>query len=560
MMENIFATIVLAAFFGILLKIVAYRLKIPAILPLLVGGIILGPYGFNVIQPAYLNNGLPIIISVCIGIILFESGLSLDVKGFHSSPKVIGKLLSLGVFITWIGIATMAWLMLDFSYGYSLLLGSLIIVTGPSVITPILQRIKVRQNLKHILNWEAVFIDPIGAFIAIFCFEWLTTEGTHISQILRFSGRFLTGAAIGFAAGSVLYLLMKRKIVPPVYTINFTLVFILLTYFISNFIAHESGLLTVVVAGLSFAVLKPHGLKKIQSFKIELSELALAVLFVLLAANLQLENFYYLTVKEWLFIGMAAFLVRPVSICLCTYQSDLTRREKIFLAWVAPRGIVAASIASLFSIELKQLGFENAAFIETFAYAIIILTVVLQGGTAELLAKVLNLKKDETPMLLLVGANRFARELALTIEAHSHMVCYLIDTNHHLIDTARRKGLSATLKNALAPEEVSPEIISSLHALLVLTDNEELNTQICEVWSNYLKKNQLFYWGCDTPIKSVGKAIWCHIPKPSNSSLDLKDKKTEFIVSHDNKDTVHIHYNDNLLLAIKSDKSMIEIA
>jgi len=558
-LEKLFGTIILAAFFGVLFKILAYKLKIPAIVPLLLGGIILGPYGINIVQPEFLGNGLPLIISVCIGIILFEGGLSLDTQGFTSSRKVIGRLLSIGAIITWLGTALIAYLLLNFTITYSLLLGSLIIVTGPSVITPILQRIRVRQNVKHILHWEAIFIDPIGVFIAILCFDWLTTEGAFFSHLLSFSIRFFTGVVSGLGAGFLLYWLIKKRIIPPPYIILFTLVFILLIYFLSNYFSHESGLLAVVIAGFTFSYLKPHGVKNIQHFKFELSELALAVLFVLLAANLKLENFLHLSLNQIILILSAAFLVRPLSILFCSYKSELKNKEKVFLSWIAPRGIVAASIASLFSLELKQMGYENADFIETFVYAIIIITVILQGSTAEYLAKILNLNKDKTPMLLVVGANRFARNLSLTIEKHSSIKCYLIDTNHKFVNVAQEKGLNAAHNDALAPEEVSPEIISSLQSIIVLTDNEELNRSICEVWSNYVKKERLFYWAYKSSNEKFGKAVWSFIPKPSDVSFELKDKKNEFVVSVNNNGIAHVHYKENLLLTINSNKSDIEI-
>lgn len=558
-MEKLFGTIVLAAFFGVIFKILAYRLKIPAIVPLLIGGIALGPYGVNIVHPEFLGNGLPLIISVCIGIILFEGGLALDTQDFSSSKKVIGRLLSLGVIITWFGTALIAKLLLGVSINFSLLLGSLIIVTGPSVITPILQRISVRQNVKHILNWEAIFIDPIGVFIAILCFEWLTTEGSYVSHLLSFTLRFSTGAISGLGAGLLLVWLIKKRIIPPTYIVIFTLVFILLIYSLSNYISHESGLLAVVIAGFTFAYRKPHGIKNVQHFKYELSELALAVLFVLLAANLKLENFLSLSISQLMFILLAAFIVRPVSILFCSYKSELKIREKVFLSWIAPRGIVAASIASLFSLELKRRGYESANFIETFVYAVIIITVILQGSTAEILARLLKLTKDKTPILLLVGANRFSRNLALAIEKYSNIKCYLIDTNHKFVHVAKEKGLNASNNDALLPEEISPELISSIQWIIVLTDNEELNMSICEVWSNYVKKNQLFFWGANLSNRKNSRAIWRFIPKPSDISFELKDQKNELIISEKDNNITHIHYKENLLLEIEKNKPAIRV-
>ncbi|NJO89075.1 MAG: hypothetical protein HC831_09035 [Chloroflexia bacterium] len=217
----------------------------------------------------------------------------------------------------------------------------------------------------------------------------------------------------------------------------------------------------------------------------------------------------------------------------------------------SPRGIVAASIASLFSLELRRLGYENADFIETFVYAVIIITVILQGSTAQLVAKLLKLAQDKTSVILFVGANRFSRNLAQAIENHSNISCYLIDTNHKFIDIAIEKGLKASHNDAFEPEEIPPVITSSLKSVIVLTDNEELNRSICEVWSNYVKKGQLYSWGSKSMKEKFGKAVWSFIPKPSDVSAELKDQKNEFVVSENANGVVHIHYKEHLLLSIR---------
>ena len=558
-MEKFFETIILAAFFGAILKIIAHRIRIPAIIPLLLGGILLGPYVLNIIKPSNIGEGFRFVVSVSIGIILFEGALSLEAKGYKRSPSIIRKLLTIGVIITWITTAVMAKLLLNFSISYSLLLGSMIIVTGPTVITPLLQRIRVKQKLKQILSWEAVLIDPIGVFIAILCFEWLTIENTYMNQLLDFTIRLLTGSAIGLITGLLLYYLLNKRIIPLAHNITFTLSFILVMYFASNYISYESGLLAVVVAGFTFGLKQPHGITHIRHFKLELSELALAVLFVLLSANLNLDYFVHLNYKEIILILIVVFLVRPLSILVCSFKSTLTIKERIFLSWISPRGIVAASMASLFAIELRILGKEHADFIEVFVYAIIILTVILQGFTADTLAKLLNLKIEEENGWLFVGAHRFSRYLAMAIENHSSDKCYIIDTNMKSVYNAREKNLKAYYSDALVPEDLSTEVISSIRNLIVLTDNEELNVLICEKWRDYIKPERMYRWTEKLmEKKNAGQPIWNSISKPSQISVELKER-THKVLAEENKKMVVIKLSDIPLFEINKEKNITSL-
>ncbi len=522
-MEVFFKTLIIAAFAGTLLKIIAFRLRIPAIITLLIGGVLLGPEVANIIDPSSLNEGLKFVVSICIGIILFEGGLSLEVQGYKKAPNLIRKLLSLGVIITWLLTSFAAKFLLGYSFGFSLLLGSLIIVTGPTVISPLLQRIHVEKKLKHILNWESVLIDPIGVFIALLCFEWLTIEGSNLNQLLGFSVRFITGTSIGLSGGLLLYYLFKKRIIPVAQNITFTLSFIFVLYFIANYISHESGLMAVVIAGITFGINKPHGFSSIKHFKVELSELALAVLFIILAANLKIVYFLNLHLKEILLIAFVIFIVRPVNIFICAYKSTLNFREKLFLSWIAPRGIVAASIASLFAIELRKLGNENAVFLETFVYSIIILTVIIQGLTADPLSKILGLKIDEDNGWLIIGAHRLSRRIAKLIEAYTGQKCFLMDTNFKSVNNARKQNLNAIHGDALILENVSTDILSSVKNLLVLTDNEELNVMICEKWLLYINKDRMFRWTeKESEKKQFGIPVWQFLEKPSKISVDLK--------------------------------------
>ena len=348
------------------------------------------------------------------------------------------------------------------------------------------------------------------------------------------------------SGGFSLYYLFKKRIIPVAQNITFTLSLIFVLYFVSNYISRESGLLAVVVAGITFGIKKPQGFSNIKHFKVELSELALAVLFVILAANLKVTSFFTLRLNEIMLILFVIFIIRPINIFICAYKSKLNFREKLFLSWIAPRGIVAASIASLFAFELRKSGNEHAIFLETFVYSIIILTVLIQGLTADPLSKMLGLKVDEENGWLIVGAHRLSRRVAKIFEANTGQKCYLIDSNFKSINNARKQNLNAIHGDALIPENVSTEILSAVKNLLVLTDNEELNTLICEKWLPYIRKERMFRWTeKESEKKLVGTPVWQFLEKPSLISADLKtsDKEPEVITDKEGKKKALLNNN-----------------
>ncbi len=423
------STLVLAIFVGVCLFILSRYIRMPAIVLLLVGGIILGPEFLNVINPASLGKGLRLIISLSVAVILFEGGLTLHPEGLQKAPKVIWRLLTLGVVITWFGTAALIYFLLDFSLAMSLLAGSLVIVTGPTVIAPLLKRIRIKDKLYHILHWEGVLIDPVGVFIAILCFELLSIEGNHIAHILQLSYRLLIGSVVGFTGGKIIVVLLKKEIIPEEQSSIFVFASALFLFAVSDYFIHESGILTVVIAGLVVGWANPPRLKHIQRFKSELTELAIALVFVLLAANLELKNFLDIGWKVLLVLGGVLFVIRPLSIMFCSHRTSLSFNEKLFLSWIAPRGVIAGSMASLFGIELVALGHPEAVFLKTFTFLVIISTIILQGGTAGFVARRLKVEAPEKKGWLIVGAHQFSRNIAEFIMQTTKGVCVFLDTN-----------------------------------------------------------------------------------------------------------------------------------
>ncbi len=545
-------TLVISVFVGVWLFIVSHYIRIPAIVLLLIGGVILGPEGLAIIDPESLGQSLRLIISLCVAIILFEGGLSLKPEGFKKAPRVIWKLLTIGVGITWLGTAALIHFLLNFPIPVSLLCGSLVIVTGPTVIAPLLNRISVKDKLYHILHWEGVLIDPIGVFIAILCFEWLSIEGSFITHIGHLSYRLLVGIVIGIIGGLILTFLLVKKIIPEQQVNILVFATALFLFGISESVVHEAGILTVVIAGLVMGWTSPPQLKHIKKFKSELTEISIALVFILLAANLELHQFSKFGWRVVLVICGVLFIIRPLSIMLCTKGSQLRMNEKLFLSWIAPRGVVAGSMASLFGLRLSMQGHPNAIFLETFTFSIIATTIVFQGLTAGIVAHWLKVEEPEKKGWLIIGAHLFSRKIASFIMETTNGVCILIDTNEDAVREAQNEGFIVIQGNALSTDILPLDQMSSIGNLLALTDNRDLNQLICEKWSEMIDRNHLYRWSSrsiqdENEIGGMGKPLWPMIPKPSQLSYDLKNMNVNCRQLNENESFVKSSGNERMI-------------
>nr|WP_319776187.1 cation:proton antiporter [uncultured Sphaerochaeta sp.] len=529
------STLVFSLFFGVLLSVISKKIKIPAIAPLLFGGILLGPAFLGIVNTAHMEDDLRLIISLSLAVILFEGGITLDTSGFIKSKKTIIRLLSVGVLVTWLGSALLVYFIFGFSIELSLLAGSLIIVTGPTVIVPLLQRINVNEKLHHILHWEGILIDPIGVFISVLCFEWFSIQAPLTEHLLQFLLRILIGTGLGFSGGYVLYIFLKRKWLPASQSNIFVLASALALFTLSDYFVHEAGLLTVVIAGFVLGYKKIDKLKNIHQFKSELTEMAIGVLFILLAANLDLNDFTRLGWKGFILLLLVLYVIRPLNIYLSSIGNNLSFREKVFLSWMSPRGVVAGSVASLIAIQMANLGYENAYFLEVFTFSIIGLTILVQGLLSEPVAKLLKVNAPPKRRWLIIGSHFFARKIARYLNEKIKTETILLDTNSESVNIAKSENLLAFEGNALKFSSIPDEIRNSLGNILALTDNRELNQLICEKWGQFIPATNLYRWTpseTDTDTsEGFGIPIWPELGKPSKISYELESKERVIIKS-----------------------------
>ncbi|MGH1385127.1 cation:proton antiporter [Kordia sp.] len=463
---------------GILAQWVAWKFKIPAILPLILIGLLVGPIaaeyfsedGTKWIEPIwngkkglFPGDSLFYFVSLAISIILFEGGLTLKRSEIKNVGPVITKLITLGSAITFFGAGIVAHFVFGLSWDLSFLFSGLIIVTGPTVITPILRNIPLKKDISTVLKWEGILIDPIGALVAVLVFEFISVEGdsgfTKIA-LMEFGKIILFGTTFGFTFAHALAFSINKKLIPH-YLLNVvTLSVVLLVFVASDTFAHESGLLAVVVMGMVLGNGKLESIKEILYFKESLSVLLISILFILLAANINMADL--LLLYNWetavLFL-IVVFVIRPLGVFLSTTKSKLTINEKLFISWVGPRGIVAAGIASLFGSKLVKQGVEGAEYITPLVFMIVLGTVLLNATTARLFAKIVGVFLTKSDGILIVGASKVSRLLGHYLESNGRHVV-LIDSNQTNIAKAKELGLEA----------ISTDIYSN-----TLTDNIELN-------------------------------------------------------------------------------------
>ncbi|MBO3096788.1 cation:proton antiporter [Gelidibacter pelagius] len=478
---------------GILAQWVAWKLKIPAILPLILIGLLVGPFaaeylssdGTKWIQPIY--NGekglfpgesLFYFVSLAISIILFEGGLTLRMKEIKNIGPVITKLITIGSTVTFFGGAVAAHYIFYLSWEMSFLFSALIVVTGPTVITPILRHIPLKQDVSAVLRWEGILIDPIGALVAVLVFEFISVDAGGAftkTAFIEFGKIVLFGSTFGFAFAHGLNFIMNKRLIPH-YLLNvFALASVLGVFVLADEFAHESGLLAVVVMGMVLGNSNSPYLKELLYFKESLSILLVSILFILLAANINMEDLRL--VLNWNMVALFAvvvFILRPIGVFWSTFNSSLKFNEKIFISWVGPRGIVAAGIASLFGLKLAKNGVQDAEFITPLVFMIVLGTVILNATTARYIAKLLGVFLKKANGILIVGASKSSRLIGNYLQKNGRRVV-LLDNNQINISKAKELGLEGIVSNVYEASLEDNIELNDIGYIIALTGNSDIN-------------------------------------------------------------------------------------
>jgi NhaP-type Na+/H+ or K+/H+ antiporter len=464
---------------GIGAEWLAWRIRLPSILLLLIFGFIAGSVtGFLKPDEMFGDLLLPI-VSLAVAIILFEGGLNLKISELRRIGSVVRNLVTIGVLATWLIGGAAAFFLLNLELPLAILLGAILVVTGPTVIVPLLRHLRPGGQVGSILKWEGIVIDPIGAVLAVLVFEVIIASSAQEATALVITSLLKTifaGGAIGAAGAIILILLLRSYRIPDFLHSAVTLTVVIGAFTASNLIQNESGLLAATVMGIVLANQKSVSIRQITKFKENLSLILISSLFILLAARLNLDNLSQIIGLGSLgFLAVLMLVARPLSVALSTARSALSLKERLFLSWLAPRGIVAAAITSVFALRLVEAGYPQAELLVPLAFIVIAGTVAVYGLTATPVARWLGIAQPHPQGILIIGAHTWARNIASSLQAEGIKVM-VADANWASISTARMTKLPTFYGNILSQYALEEMELGGIGRMLALTSDSDFNS------------------------------------------------------------------------------------
>ena len=473
--------IIIAVLAGISAQVVAEYFQVPSIVFLLLFGILLGADSLDILHPHDLGIGLEVLVALSVAIILFEGGLNLELRELGKVSGSLRNLVTIGTLITLIGGGMAAHWLAEFPWSIAFLYASLVVVTGPTVIGPLLKQVRVDRQVATLLEGEGVLIDPVGAILAVVVLN--TILNTNAAPIDIMSGLVLRlgiGTIVGGLGGWLLGIFLKQANELSEELKNLVVLAAVWGLFgLSQSLRSESGLMATVIAGI---VLKASAIPEerlLKRFKGQLTVLCVSVLFILLAADLSIDSMFALGWGSVLAVFVLMLVVRPISIAACTWNSGMNWRQKTFLAWVAPKGIVSASVASLFAILLTEKGMNGGDAIKALVFLTILMTVFFQGLTARWVAGWLKIASSDAKGAVIIGCNPLGRLMGRLFQQLGESVV-AIDTDPEACKKAEADNLTVFQGSALVPEVLDEAGIESMGTFLALTNNGEVNLVLAQ--------------------------------------------------------------------------------
>ncbi|MBQ0797880.1 MAG: sodium:proton antiporter [Porticoccaceae bacterium] len=489
MHENLGFLLAAILVLGIGAQWLAWRLKLPSILFLLLLGVLAGPVSGFLNPDEIFGDLLFPTISLGVAIVLFEGALTLRFADIREQGVMVSNLVTWGAVLNWLLISAGTWYFIDFSISMSLLFGALVVVTGPTVVSPLLRNVRPVPAVGKVLRWEGILIDPIGAILAVLVFEAIISDAQGGSLRLFFS-ELAAGGVCGAAGALLIGYMLRRHLMPEYLHSVVTLAAVVGVFAISNQLAHESGLLAVTVMGVWLANTRGVDISDILSFKESLSVLIVSLLFILLVARLQLEQVTGLGIGA-VGVLLVVLLARPVMVWASAMGSKLDWKEKALISWIAPRGIVAAAVSSLFAIKLGELGVAGADTLAGLTFLIIIVTVILQSITASPVARLLGLTEEEAKGVLILGGNNVALAIGKALLSSGFRV-KLASSSWSEIQTARMEGLETYFGNPVSAHADRHLDLMGIGRLLAMSRRPALNTLASMKYASEFGRQRVF--------------------------------------------------------------------
>lgn len=499
------------------MTLVCNRLRTPPLLPLLVVGILVGPFGLGLVDAQVLGSALGGALTIGIALLVFEGSLQLDYRTLAQAPRAVRGLLTVGAIATWALAAILGHYLVGLQWSAALVLGAILIVTGPTVIQPVLRRVVVVPRLHSALMAEGALIDPIGVIAAITTLEIVLAARTPNPEIppVQIAGlyvlRLLAGAALGAAAGWFAAKMMSRRTDPGKAgddrLIGLAMGACMGSVGLSELVLSESGLVAAAICGLIIANGRIMGVQTLRHFKEQVSILIVGTVFILLASRLDVNRLLQLTRNDLLFVVGIVLVVRPLSVALATFGTTLSIRERLFVSFLAPRGIVAVSTASIVAIAFAEAArraveqgadpgglVEQGARVETLVVAVVFVTVALGGSLARPVARVLKVLAGPPSGVLIVGGGSLARELATAIAAEKFSV-HVVDTNRVHLAQLSARGVKASFGDATDFQWLEEEVpLREIGWLLSLTDNVDVDNMLMRWGKGQFGDDRVFRW------------------------------------------------------------------
>lgn len=494
MAEEILIGLALILVLGVGAQLLAWHMRLPSILLLLIFGFIAGPVT-GIVDPDDIFGELLLpFVSVSVAIILFEGGLSLQLRELKATGLVVQRLITAGALATWGFSSLLANALLGLEWPIAILLGGILVVSGPTVVGPLIRHIKPSGTVASVLRWEGILIDPIGALLSVLIYEAILAgelgDFTGIAMVGLWN-TLLTGGLIGLLGAGILVVLMSRFLIPDFLQSPVTLMVVISAFIAANHLQAEAGLMAVTLMGIALANQRRVPVKHIIAFKENLTVLLISGLFIMLAARLNVEDMGYLNIESVVFLAMLIFIVRPLSVFLSTINTDLTVNERLFLSFIYPRGIVAAAMASLFAIGLAEAGFTQALVIVPYTFIVIVGTVIVYGIGGPYIARALGVSDPNPQGVVIVGAQSWSVTIAQALTEEGYRV-QLVDTNWSNVTAARMSGIPTHYLDILSEASTHDINMEGVGGLLALTPNDGINSIATLRFSEYLDRSSIY--------------------------------------------------------------------
>ncbi|QDP41722.1 cation:proton antiporter [Radiobacillus deserti] len=495
MIHSISLEFMIIGLLGIGSQWLSWRFRMPAIVVMSIVGLFAGPI-LGLMNPEQDFGDLySPIISIAVAIILFEGSLNLDIKDIKGLGKPVFRISTFGAAISWLLGSLAAHYVAGLSLTVSFVIGALFIVTGPTVILPLLRQSKLKPRPAKILKWEGIIVDPLGALLAVFALEvivFFAEDGGHIGSLLVFCLASLFAVVIGVLCGKGIGWMFEHGYIPEFLKSPVVFTTVIACFTIADEIMHETGLLAVTAMGMTLANMGISSIRDMRHFKENLSILLISAIFVMLTASLTRETLMEIfNVKIIGFVLLMLFVVRPLSIFLSTIRTDLSTAEKLLVGWIAPRGIVALTVSGYFASVLLDEGYQDAAIITSLTFALVFFTVCTHGFSIGWLAKKLNLAAEDQPGVIMVGSNIFTKALAETFD-DLDIPSIIVDSSWQRLGIARNAGIHVYHGEILSEQTEYRLDMTPYDYLISASDFDSYNALVCTTFVPEFGRSNVF--------------------------------------------------------------------